>query len=81
MQRRSFEYLTPRIRLTPRDLIGTALAQPRAIHFVCSPQRAHTIVDELHELGWMPTTVYEPIPVRRAHISYVKLRLAHGAPV
>ena len=60
----SFEYLTPRIRITPRDLIGTPLAEPRTLHFICSPQRAHVICAELKELDWTPTTVYEPIPVR-----------------
>ncbi|KZV75424.1 Ribokinase-like protein [Peniophora sp. CONT] len=61
---RGFEYLTPRIRITPRDLVGTPLAEPRVLHFICSPQRAHVIVSELKELGWSPTSVYEPIPDR-----------------
>ncbi|VDC06889.1 unnamed protein product [Peniophora sp. CBMAI 1063] len=61
---RDFEYLTPRIRITPRDLVGTPLAEPRTLHFICSPQRAHVIVSELKELNWAPITVYEPIPYR-----------------
>ncbi|KAI0035582.1 Ribokinase-like protein [Vararia minispora EC-137] len=63
-QHRDFEYLTPRIRLTPRDLVNTRLADPLTIHFVCSPKRAHVITSELRELGWNPTTIYEPIPFR-----------------
>ncbi|KAI0316716.1 Ribokinase-like protein [Amylostereum chailletii] len=62
--RRGFEYLTPRIRLTPRDLAPTPLAAPRHLHFICSPARAAAIVAELRALAWAPTTVFEPIPDR-----------------
>ncbi|KAK0191208.1 Ribokinase-like protein [Armillaria mellea] len=62
---RSFDYLTPRIRITPRDLRGTRLARAPTVHFVCSPSRAHSIVAEIHEEPkWRPTTIWEPIPDR-----------------
>ena len=62
---RRFEYLTPRLRITPRDLSDTKLARPDVIHFICSPSQAATILSEIKkEEGWHPTTVYEPIPVR-----------------
>ncbi|KAJ3867866.1 Ribokinase-like protein [Lentinula novae-zelandiae] len=61
---RGFEYLTPRIRITPRDLTNTALDRPRMLHFICSPLRASTIISEAEEEGWNPLTIYEPIPDR-----------------
>ncbi|KAK0453374.1 Ribokinase-like protein [Armillaria borealis] len=62
---RSFDYLTTRIRITPRDLRGTRLARAPTLHFVCSPSRAHSIVSEIHEEPkWHPTTIWEPIPDR-----------------
>ncbi|KAJ3856946.1 Ribokinase-like protein [Lentinula lateritia] len=62
---RGFEYLTPRIRITPRDLTNTALERPRMLHFICSPLRASTIISEAEEMeGWNPLTIYEPIPDR-----------------
>lgn len=60
----SFEYLTPRIRLTPKDLQNTKLDRPSLIHFICSPTRAGAIISEVDAIqGWKPITVYEPIPV------------------
>ncbi|KAF7301436.1 PfkB domain-containing protein [Mycena indigotica] len=62
---RDFEYLTPRIRLTPRDLQGTRLERPNYLHFICSPTRAFTIMDEVQQVSdWNPTVIYEPIPDR-----------------
>ncbi|KAF9646979.1 Ribokinase-like protein [Thelephora ganbajun] len=62
---RGFKYLTPRIRLTPRDLNGTAFDRPQTLHFICSPTRALAIIKEVKEVeGWLPVTVYEPIPDR-----------------
>lgn len=56
-----FEYLTGRIRLTPRDLP----VRPQYLHFVCSSKRAQEIVDEIDAVdGWEPVTIFEPIPVR-----------------
>ncbi|KAI0771913.1 Ribokinase-like protein [Trametes elegans] len=62
---RGFEYLTPRIRITPKDLVGTKLDRPRILHFICSPTRAGEILSEVRQdPEWKPTTVYEPIPDR-----------------
>ncbi|KAF8665739.1 hypothetical protein AX16_000187 [Volvariella volvacea WC 439] len=62
---RGFEYLTPRQRLTPRDLLGTKLQRPKSLHFICSPTRALAIASEIREVdGWKPLTIYEPIPDR-----------------
>ncbi|RDB23298.1 Uncharacterized protein C16C9.01c [Hypsizygus marmoreus] len=64
-EHRNFEYLTPRIRITPRDLIGTRIAKPKILHFICSPSRASAIMAEVGEIAdWYPTTIYEPIPDR-----------------
>ncbi|KIJ70310.1 hypothetical protein HYDPIDRAFT_35709, partial [Hydnomerulius pinastri MD-312] len=62
---RGFKYLTPRIRLTPRDLDGTRLARPLALHFICSPTRALQIISEAKQVeGWKPIMIFEPIPDR-----------------
>ncbi|KAH9943109.1 Ribokinase-like protein [Epithele typhae] len=62
---RDFEYLTPRVRITPNDLANTKLARPRVLHFICSPTRASVILNEVKaQEAWHPTTVYEPIPYR-----------------
>ncbi|KAJ6629207.1 Ribokinase-like protein [Mycena sp. CBHHK59/15] len=62
---RSFNYLTPRIRITPHDLEGTRLARSNTLHFICSPSRASVIMSEVQQIdGWSPTTIYEPIPDR-----------------
>lgn len=59
-----FQYLTPRIRITPRDLVNTMLDTPRTLHFICSPMRASVILSEIQQLDvWNPLTIYEPIPV------------------
>jgi len=62
---RSFNYLTPRIRITPKDLQGTRLEKSATLHFICSPSRASAIMAEVRqESGWNPTVIYEPIPDR-----------------
>ncbi|KAJ3555146.1 hypothetical protein NM688_g2740 [Phlebia brevispora] len=62
---RGFKYLTPRVRITPRDLIDTTLDRPNMLHFICSPSRASAIMSEVHEReSWTPTSIYEPIPDR-----------------
>ncbi|KAJ6516082.1 Ribokinase-like protein [Mycena sanguinolenta] len=62
---RSFDYITPRIRITPRDLQGTHLENSTALHFICSPSRASAIMSEVQQMpGWHPTVIYEPIPDR-----------------
>ncbi len=59
-----FQYLTPRVRITPGDLYETRISRPRMLHFVCSPIRAAVIMTQVHEIGnWDPVTIYEPIPV------------------
>ncbi|KZT72640.1 Ribokinase-like protein [Daedalea quercina L-15889] len=64
-ENRGFEYLTPRIRLTPRDLLDTKLWCPEMLHFICSPTRASAIISEVKENeDWNPVTIYEPIPYR-----------------
>ncbi|KAF7800009.1 hypothetical protein EIP86_011252 [Pleurotus ostreatoroseus] len=60
---RGFRYLTPRVRITPKDLIGTDFDLPKMLHFICSPSRAAIILSEVRERsGWRPITIYEPIP-------------------
>ncbi|KAH7916744.1 Ribokinase-like protein [Hygrophoropsis aurantiaca] len=62
---RGFEYLTPRIRLTPRDLEATRFARSTTLHFICSPTRALEIISEVKEIvGWKPINIFEPIPDR-----------------
>ncbi|KAH7930302.1 Ribokinase-like protein [Leucogyrophana mollusca] len=62
---RGFEYLTPRIRLTPRDLENTRFARPATLHFICSPTRALEIISEVNDVvGWKPINIFEPIPDR-----------------
>ncbi|TDL29323.1 Ribokinase-like protein [Rickenella mellea] len=62
---RGFQYLTPRIRITPNDLHGTRLAEAKNLHFICSPSRAMDIMNEVQKTGnWEPITIYEPIPDR-----------------
>lgn len=64
---RGFGYSTERKRIHPKDLHDIGWLQTtRALHFVCSPSRANTIMDQLEEcLGeklqdlW---TIWEPIP-------------------
>jgi sugar/nucleoside kinase (ribokinase family) len=64
-EHRGFEYITPRIRLTPRDLERARLTRPASVHFICSPTRALQIISEIQEIeGWNPTTIFEPIPDR-----------------
>lgn len=59
-----FEYLTPRVRLTPNDLQGTPFERPTTLHFICSPARAAVILSEVKAVDeWSPIIIYEPIPV------------------
>ncbi|KAH9999424.1 Ribokinase-like protein [Russula vinacea] len=62
---RDFQYLTPRIRITPCDLTDTPLCRPTTLHFICSPTRAAVIMSEVAQIeGWCPVSIYEPIPDR-----------------
>ncbi|KAI0303136.1 Ribokinase-like protein [Russula brevipes] len=66
---RDFQYLTRRIRITPRDLTDTPLFWPTTLHFICSPTRAAVITAEVAQLeGWSPVSIYEPIPVRTGRL-------------
>ena len=66
------QYLTPRVRITPRDLDGTKLSRPRAVHFICSPLRAAVIMSQVREIeDWDPVTIYEPVPVCISAFYYV----------
>lgn len=58
----SFEYLTPRIQVTPQDYVGTRFERARAVHMICAPSRAASILDDVNSIdGWEPTIVYEPV--------------------
>ncbi|KAG9002825.1 hypothetical protein FRB94_003628 [Tulasnella sp. JGI-2019a] len=60
---RGFAYLTSKIRIEPDQFIGTQLARPKYLHFVCAPARAAVVLAQVEEEeGWKPITVYEPIP-------------------
>lgn len=63
---RGFEYLTPRKRLNPRDLMDArkVTLPPKYLHCVCAAGRATEIIEEIKELGWMQDTrlCFEPIP-------------------
>lgn len=60
----SFQYLTPRIRITPCDLTDTPLSRPTTLHFICSPARAAVIMSQVaQDESWSPLSIYEPIPV------------------
>ncbi|KAF8845706.1 Ribokinase-like protein [Paxillus ammoniavirescens] len=62
---RNFEYLTSRIRLSPRDLHGTRLVRPGVVHFICSPTRALQIISEAKQVDdWKPIMIFEPVPFR-----------------
>ncbi|KAJ7179329.1 Ribokinase-like protein [Mycena filopes] len=62
---RSFDYITPRIRITPKDLLATRLENSATLHFICSPSRASVIMSQVRDTpGWTPTVIYEPIPDR-----------------
>ena len=59
-----FQYLTAKVQITPRDLDGTKLSRPKALHFICSPVRAAVIMSHVREIGnWDPAVIYEPVPV------------------
>lgn len=68
---RGFEYLSPKIRLNPIDLLqcspSTPPRLPDWIHLICSPQRALEAFEDMrsrcNENGQpFPQIIYEPIP-------------------
>lgn len=72
---RGFDYLSPKIRLEPKDLLQCSPVQPPQlpvwIHLICSPERALETIAQIEEIlekeggdekkNW-PNLVYEPIP-------------------
>lgn len=69
--RRAFKYVTPKKRLTGRDLAGTPLLQSKAFHMVCSPDRCRELVNEITTLRKKeaapgtyvrPLFIWEPVP-------------------
>lgn len=61
---RGFQYLSPRKKISPRDLHQAGLPPPGYLHFVVAPTRALEIIEELDRLGWSDSVklIYEPIP-------------------
>lgn len=62
----SFQYLTPRARISPVQLPDTPFGAkaPSYVHFVCSPLRAAEIVSELDALDFVQCgKIWEPMPV------------------
>ncbi|KAK6346716.1 hypothetical protein TWF696_006830 [Orbilia brochopaga] len=64
---RAFEYLTPKKRLTPADLVEPSLVDALSFHLICSPTRCIQIVNELLSLRTdsvteAPLLVWEPVP-------------------
>ncbi|CAO1631167.1 unnamed protein product [Parajaminaea phylloscopi] len=50
-EQRGFDYITPRLRLEPRDLISaTSGSLPEWVHCVCSPERLRAILSQIHEI-------------------------------
>ncbi|ODV89094.1 hypothetical protein CANCADRAFT_32457 [Tortispora caseinolytica NRRL Y-17796] len=61
-EHRSFEYLTPKKRLTSRDLIGTGIIQSvTGIHLICGAQRLKDNVLDLERNGNF-LYFWEPVP-------------------
>lgn len=75
----SFEYLTPRIKLNPKDLVlppsPFTETLPEWIHVVSTTERIREIADELDDIrregidgiakGWHAKLVWEPLSVSR----------------
>ncbi|SPO26760.1 related to MAK32 protein [Ustilago trichophora] len=71
-EQRGFDYLSPKIRLEPKDLIECTGVLPQWIHLICSPERALETIAQIEDIRsrkegeegakeW-PRLVYEPIP-------------------
>lgn len=70
-EHRGFDYLSPKIRLEPSDLLAcsptTPSKLPEWIHLICSPERALETISQVdailaHSGDTFPSLVYEPIP-------------------
>ncbi|KAI8147514.1 Ribokinase-like protein [Fennellomyces sp. T-0311] len=60
---RDFEYIHPIIRLTAHDPPDAWVKSIRAMHIICSPERAIEIVSEWRERGGTSTAfIWEPVP-------------------
>ncbi|RPA74723.1 Ribokinase-like protein [Ascobolus immersus RN42] len=61
---RAFKYLSPKLRLEPKDLHQTGLYPFKSIHIICSPTRLRHILDEMTHLfpEQDPIIVFEPVP-------------------
>ncbi|SPO26480.1 related to MAK32 protein [Ustilago trichophora] len=68
-EQRGFDYLSPKIRLEPKDLMECTAVLPQWIHLICSPERALETIAQIEETRnqkeaakeW-PKLIYEPIP-------------------
>lgn len=70
-EHRGFDYLSPKIRLEPRDLLQCSPSKPPKlpewIHLICSPERALETISQIDAMvagdgSGFPKLVYEPIP-------------------
>lgn len=69
-QFREFKYLTEKKRVTMADLKQyPVMLQSKSFHFVCSPRRCISLIEELHEISEdlgivvsSPVIAWEPIP-------------------
>lgn len=68
-QERGFAYLSPKIRLDPKDLLDDLHPKlPPFIHCICSPERASEMIKQIKDIpekwsaGRSPNLIWEPIP-------------------
>lgn len=74
-EQRGFKYLSPKIRLEPKDLLECSPADPARlpewIHLICSPERALETISQIDHIlaksengkaKAFPKLIYEPIP-------------------
>jgi len=70
-EHRAFEYLSPKRRLEVQDLLECGLLRAKAMHLICSPQRAQIVRKELFSALKLaedaspptaPWLVWEPVP-------------------
>jgi hypothetical protein len=57
-----FEYITPRIQVTPSDFEGTKLERAQILHMISAPSRTADMLAEIDRVtGWRPQVIYEPV--------------------
>ncbi|KAF2744415.1 Ribokinase-like protein [Sporormia fimetaria CBS 119925] len=71
-EHRAFRYLTPKLRLDHRDLIGTPLLWSKSFHLICHPLRCIDLVENILALRNQsahtgakpprPLFIWEPVP-------------------